>query len=118
LTIFFSLAPPPDWDTGRCSYYGRAELKQSDHRPVVSVIDIEAFAVDERKRDSIFHDVIKQLGPADATVILRYFKKENQRPQQFIKLHASYLLLMLYIYFFFEIGLRTLQRLNKMKVIK
>jgi len=45
-------------------------LKQSDHRPVVSVIDIEAFAVNESKRDRIFHEVIKQLGPADATVIL------------------------------------------------
>lgn len=64
------LAPPPDWDAGRCSYYGRAELKQSDHRPVVAVIEVDAFAVDERKRDKIFQDVIKQLGPADATVIL------------------------------------------------
>ncbi|XP_021962271.1 synaptojanin-1 isoform X2 [Folsomia candida] len=64
------MTPPHDWDAGRCSYYGRAELKQSDHRPVVAVIEIDAFAVDERNRDRIFKDVIKQLGPADATVIL------------------------------------------------
>jgi len=46
-------------------------LKQSDHRPVVSVIEIEAFAVDERKRDQVFGEVVRQFGPPDATVILR-----------------------------------------------
>jgi hypothetical protein len=45
-------------------------LKQSDHRPVVAVIEIEAFSVEERKREKIFQEVIKQLGPSDATVIL------------------------------------------------
>jgi phosphatidylinositol-bisphosphatase len=51
-------------------HYGRAELKQSDHRPVVSVIEIEAFMVDERKRDKIFTEVVQQLGPPDATIVL------------------------------------------------
>lgn len=64
------LVPPPTWTAGRCVHYGRAELKQSDHRPVVSVIEIEAFMVDERKRDKVFTEVVQQLGPPDATVIL------------------------------------------------
>ncbi|CAG7722785.1 unnamed protein product [Allacma fusca] len=65
------MAPPPDWNSGRCIHYGRAELKQSDHRPVVSVIEIEVVAVDDRKRTQTFAEIVKQLGPADATVILR-----------------------------------------------
>ncbi|ODN00591.1 Synaptojanin-1 [Orchesella cincta] len=66
-----SKSPPPDWNPGRCLHYGRAELKQSDHRPVVSVIEVEAFAVDEAKRDKVFAEVVKQLGPPDATIILK-----------------------------------------------
>lgn len=67
---FGGSAPPPDWTVGRCLHYGRAELKQSDHRPVVSVIEVEAFAVNEAKRDQVFAEVVKQLGPPDATIIL------------------------------------------------
>jgi len=66
----YSPDEPPDWNPGKCLHYGRAELKQSDHRPVVSVIQVDAFAVDERKRDQTFSEVIKQFGPPDATVIL------------------------------------------------
>jgi len=62
---------PPDWSTGQCLYYGRAELKQSDHRPVVAVIEVEAFSVDEEKREKVFAEVIQQLGPADGTIILQ-----------------------------------------------
>ena len=46
-------------------------MKQSDHRPVVSVIEVEVMAVDKAKRADIFAEIIRQLGPADATVILR-----------------------------------------------
>lgn len=46
-------------------------MKQSDHRPVVCVIEVEAFAVNEAKRDQVFAEVVRQLGPPDATIILR-----------------------------------------------
>lgn len=36
----------------------------------MSVIQVDAFAVDEKKRDQVFNEVIKQFGPPDATVIL------------------------------------------------
>lgn len=37
----------------------------------MSAIDVEAFAVDEAKRDEVFAEVVRQLGPPDATVILK-----------------------------------------------
>eukprot|EP00057_Strongylocentrotus_purpuratus_P008958 XP_011663432.1 PREDICTED: synaptojanin-1 [Strongylocentrotus purpuratus] len=61
---------PDNWDSGRVLHYGRAELKTSDHRPVVAIIEVEVQLVDEDTRESIFHDVFCQQGPPDATVIL------------------------------------------------
>ncbi|XP_041467143.1 synaptojanin-1-like isoform X2 [Lytechinus variegatus] len=61
---------PDNWDPGRVLHYGRAELKTSDHRPVVAIIEVEVQLVDEDTRESIFHDVFCQQGPPDATVIL------------------------------------------------
>ena len=34
-------------------WYGRAELKQSDHRPVLAVVDVQARVVDRVKRDQV-----------------------------------------------------------------
>ena len=31
-----SKEPAPGWSAGTCKWYGRAELKQSDHRPILS----------------------------------------------------------------------------------
>lgn len=62
---------PSDWNPGRLVHYGRAELKQSDHRPVIAVIDIEIFHVDESRRSQVFMEVIQDLGPPDATVVVQ-----------------------------------------------
>lgn len=51
-------------------YYGRAELKTSDHRPVIAEIDVDVLIVDEDKREDVFHSVIEQQGPPDATVTI------------------------------------------------
>nr|XP_023020444.1 synaptojanin-1 [Leptinotarsa decemlineata] len=51
-------------------YYGRAELKQSDHRPVIAIIDIEARKINEDKRQQVFYEVIADMGPPDATIIV------------------------------------------------
>ncbi|XP_018331196.1 synaptojanin-1 [Agrilus planipennis] len=59
-----------NWSPGTLVYYGRAELKQSDHRPVIAVIDIEACQVDPERRDQIFFQVIANLGPPDGTIII------------------------------------------------
>uniref|UniRef100_A0A1B6C9Y5 phosphoinositide 5-phosphatase n=1 Tax=Clastoptera arizonana TaxID=38151 RepID=A0A1B6C9Y5_9HEMI len=60
-----------DWSPGRLEFYGRAELKQSDHRPVIALISIEIYQVDERRRSQVFMEVIQDLGPPDATIIIQ-----------------------------------------------
>ena len=44
---------PGNWSEGEVVWYGRAELKQSDHRPVLAVIDIQARKVDTLKREQV-----------------------------------------------------------------
>lgn len=63
-------ADNPNWNPGRLLFYGRAELKQSDHRPVVAILDIEFSAIDVDRRADVFNDVIQSLGPPDATVVI------------------------------------------------
>uniref|UniRef100_T1IB66 phosphoinositide 5-phosphatase n=1 Tax=Rhodnius prolixus TaxID=13249 RepID=T1IB66_RHOPR len=41
---------PDDWNTGNLIYYGRAELKQSDHRPVMAILDIEVIEADPERQ--------------------------------------------------------------------
>lgn len=59
-----------DWSEGRLLHYGRAELKQSDHRPVIAVISIEISKIDIEQRQKVFHDVIRDLGPFDCTIVI------------------------------------------------
>ena len=41
---------PSDWNDGTLVHYGRAELKQSDHRPVLAVLDLQARVVRPEQR--------------------------------------------------------------------
>lgn len=59
-----------DWNQGRLIHYGRSELKQSDHRPVIAIIDIEIFQIDQELRQNVFREVIQFLGPPDATIVI------------------------------------------------
>ncbi|CAH0562090.1 unnamed protein product [Brassicogethes aeneus] len=59
-----------DQSPGKLVYYGRAELKQSDHRPVIAIIDIQSRKLNEEKRQQVFYDVIADIGPPDATIIV------------------------------------------------
>lgn len=56
--------------SGHLVYYGRAELRQSDHRPVIAVIDIEARRIDIERRQEVFYEVMADMGPPDGTVII------------------------------------------------
>ncbi|XP_076262081.1 synaptojanin isoform X1 [Rhynchophorus ferrugineus] len=68
-----------NWSPGRLVHYGRAELKQSDHRPVISIVDIECRTLNSEKRQLVFYEVIKDLGPPDATIIVHCEDgKENE----------------------------------------
>ncbi|EFA11114.1 LOW QUALITY PROTEIN: synaptojanin-1 [Tribolium castaneum] len=61
-----------DSNPGKLVFYGRAELKQSDHRPVIAIIDITARKIDETKRQNMFYEVIADMGPPDGTIIVHY----------------------------------------------
>ncbi|XP_066158200.1 synaptojanin-1 [Euwallacea fornicatus] len=58
------------WSPGQLIHYGRAELKQSDHRPVIAVIDVDCRVLHDIKREEVFYEVIKDMGPPDATIIV------------------------------------------------
>ncbi|KAL1129891.1 hypothetical protein AAG570_012835 [Ranatra chinensis] len=79
-----------DWKVGKLIYYGRAELKQSDHRPVIAVIDIDVYKVDEIHLFKVFMDVVQDIGPPDATVIVqvqeRYCSEETVFDDDFMTL--------------------------------
>lgn len=51
-------------------FYGRGELKTSDHRPVIAILDIEVRQVNQEKRDAVFEDVLQQSGPPDGTIVV------------------------------------------------
>lgn len=63
-------ADNPNWNPGKLLFYGRAELKQSDHRPVIAILDIEFSLIDVDRRARVFSEVTKDLGPPDATVVI------------------------------------------------
>ncbi|XP_006862594.1 PREDICTED: synaptojanin-1 isoform X2 [Chrysochloris asiatica] len=58
------------WTPGTLLHYGRAELKTSDHRPVIALIDIDIFEVEAEERQSIYKEVIAVQGPPDGTVLV------------------------------------------------
>ncbi|KAM3837348.1 synaptojanin-1 isoform 2-T4 [Vipera latastei] len=58
------------WNPGSLLYYGRAELKTSDHRPVVALIDIDIFEVDAEERHKVYKEVIAVQGPPDGTIMI------------------------------------------------
>lgn len=60
---------------GKLLHYGRAELKQSDHRPVIAILEIEVLQVSNTKCMEVFYEVVKDLGPPDATIIVRPFNE-------------------------------------------
>ncbi|ESP04692.1 hypothetical protein LOTGIDRAFT_135750 [Lottia gigantea] len=60
----------PDWNPGKLILYTRAELRTSDHRPVIGLFDIEVLSVDESAKERVFQEVIGEQGPPDGTVII------------------------------------------------
>ncbi|KAG8227890.1 hypothetical protein J437_LFUL008204 [Ladona fulva] len=66
-----------EWNPGTLVHYGRAELKQSDHRPVIAMIDIDVCQIDEKARHRVFLEVIEDLGPPDATIVVHALEAEG-----------------------------------------
>lgn len=63
-------SPTHDCNPGKLIYYGRAELKEGDHRPVIALMDIEVRRINENNREKVFYEVIRDMGPPDATIIV------------------------------------------------
>lgn len=59
-----------EWNPGKLIHYGRSELKQSDHRPVIAIIDAEIVEIDQKRRKTVFEQVIRDLGPPDSTIVV------------------------------------------------
>lgn len=57
------------WSPGRVVHYGRSELKQSDHRPVIAIIDVDVAEVVPDLRQQVINEVIESMGPPDCTII-------------------------------------------------
>eukprot|EP00118_Oscarella_pearsei_P006648 m.30421 g.30421 ORF g.30421 m.30421 type:complete len:1392 (+) comp31341_c0_seq8:2-4177(+) len=72
-----AIAAERKWDEGRLLYYNRAELKTSDHRPVLAIVDIEIDCVDEDKRRLVRDDVLLALGPSDPTIVISESKSPS-----------------------------------------
>ncbi|XP_050497506.1 synaptojanin-1 isoform X1 [Diabrotica virgifera virgifera] len=62
----------PQESPGVLVFYGRAELKQSDHRPVIAMVDIEVRNINEQMRQKVFYEVIADMGPPDSTIIVNF----------------------------------------------
>lgn len=43
-----------EWNPGKLIHYGRSELKQSDHRPVIAIIDAEIVEIDSQRRRQVW----------------------------------------------------------------
>ncbi|KAK6191374.1 hypothetical protein SNE40_003083 [Patella caerulea] len=57
-------------DSDKPILYTRAELRTSDHRPVIAMFDIEVLAAEEEMKANVLQEVISQQGPPDGTVII------------------------------------------------
>ncbi|KAF4533412.1 hypothetical protein B566_EDAN013288 [Ephemera danica] len=54
-----------------------AELKQSDHRPVIAIIDVDILQVNDQRRNEVFMEVMQDLGPPDATIVVQVEDSDN-----------------------------------------
>ncbi|KAB7506174.1 Type II inositol 1,4,5-trisphosphate 5-phosphatase [Armadillidium nasatum] len=66
------------WTPGNIVHYGRAELKQSDHRPVLCIIDVVGRTVVEKKRDEIYNVVVESLGPTDCSIVIKVINSNRE----------------------------------------
>lgn len=65
-----SVSGNTDFSFGRLLYYDRAEIKTSDHRPVMAVLDIDVLQCAEDHLDLTFDKVVAAQGPPDASVLV------------------------------------------------
>ncbi|KAJ6664553.1 hypothetical protein lerEdw1_006126 [Lerista edwardsae] len=79
----FSAEVRPIWSPGALMYYGRAELQASDHRPVLSIVEVEVQEVDVDARENVFQEVSSFQGPLDATVVVTLLTPSPEEKDEF-----------------------------------
>jgi phosphatidylinositol-bisphosphatase len=76
----------PDVRTNQL-YYGRAEVKTSDHRPVGSIFDAEIEICDEKRLKQEYEHIYKRFAPSNALIIYDMradlFSRRNQVMEEF-----------------------------------
>ncbi|CAF0767139.1 unnamed protein product [Adineta ricciae] len=71
-------------------YYGRAEVKTSDHRPVSSVFDAEIEICDEARMHQEYVNIYRRLAPSNAVIIYDMRADLTQRKSFLIEEFDSY----------------------------
>jgi hypothetical protein len=71
-------------------YYGRAEVKTSDHRPVGALFDVEVEICDETKMHQEFIDILERFRPSNAQLMCHWKSETNVRRNQLIEEFDAY----------------------------
>jgi hypothetical protein len=71
-------------------YYGRAEVKTSDHRPVSSIFDVDVEICDETRMHQEYVNIYEKFAPSNAVVIYDMFGDLIQRKNQLLEEFDSY----------------------------
>jgi len=80
----------PDVQTKQL-YYGRAEVKTSDHRPVSSIFDVEIEQCDEKKMHEEYINIYKRFKPSGAQIVYEIKSDVNLRKNQLIEEFDMYI---------------------------
>jgi hypothetical protein len=65
-------------------YYGRAEVKTSDHRPVSSLFDVDIEIADEQQMYDEYVRIHERFQPSNGQIIVEMTNESNQRRQHLL----------------------------------
>lgn len=71
-------------------YYGRAEVKTSDHRPVNAIFDVDIAISDEKRLFEEYVQTYKRLAPSNALIVCDMRADLTQRRQQLLEEFDAY----------------------------
>jgi len=72
-------------------YYGRAEVKTSDHRPVSAMFDVDVEILDETKMHQNYVEINERFRPTNGQIVFQLKTETNLRRNQLIDEFESYL---------------------------
>lgn len=72
-------------------YYGRAEVKTSDHRPVSAIFDVDVEICDEAKMHHEFINIYERFKPSNAQIVYNIKNDINLRKIQLIEEFDMYI---------------------------